>query len=173
VSRDPAPDDLDDGRPGSPAGPGRDDDPPPGRLRTTDPRVLVALALVGFVAGWGLRLLAVELGFAAPRPGWVQVGVLVLVAAVLASVASVTRRERPAPHHAVNRLVLAKSCALVAALMTGAYLGSALSWVGIAAETAVARIITSLVAAAAAALAVAAALALERACRIKGDPRGS
>jgi hypothetical protein len=139
-------------------------------LRTTDPRLLVTLALVGLVAGWGLRLLAVELGFPVPRTGWVQVGVLVLVASVLGSVASATRRERPAPHHAVNRLVLAKSCALVAAFMTGAYLGSALSWVGIEAETAGPRIVTSLVAAGAAAVAVAASLALERACRIKGGP---
>ena len=173
MSRDPVPDGLDDDQPGSPGDPGRSEDPPPGRLRTTDPRVLVALALVGFVAGWALRLVAVEVGFTAPRAGWAQVGVLVLVAAVLGSVASITSRERPVPHHAVNRLVLAKSCALVAALMTGGYLGSALSWVGIDAETATSRIVTSLVAAAAAALAAGAALALERACRIKGDPRAS
>ncbi len=165
MSRDPVPDDLD---PHPEQGPGGD--PPPGRLRTTDPKVLVALALAGLVAGWTLRLLAVELGFPVPRTGWVQVGVLVLVASVLGSVASVTRRERPAPHHAVNRLVLAKSCALVAAFMAGGYLGSALSWMGIDAETAGSRIVTSLVAAAAAASAVAAALALERACRIKGGP---
>jgi len=139
-------------------------------LRTTDPRVLVTLALVGLVVGWVVRLLAVQLGFPAPRIGWVQVAVLVLVAAVLGSVASVTRRERPASHHAVNRLVLAKSCALVAAFMTGGYLGTALSWVGIEAETAVSRIVTSLVAAVAAGVVVAASLALERACRIKGDP---
>ncbi len=173
MSRDPVPDDLDQDRHRDGGDPRREDDPPPGRLRTTDPRVLVALGLVGLVAGWALRLVAVELGYPVPRTGWVQVGVLVLVAAVLGSVASVTRRERPAPHHAVNRLVLAKACALVAALMTGGYLGSALSWVGIDAETAGSRILTSLVAAAAAALAVGAALALERACRIKGDPRES
>jgi len=165
VSRDPVPDDLD---PDLEQGPGGG--PSGGRLRTTDPRVLVALGLVGLVVGWGVRLLAVELGFATPRVGWVQVGVLVLVAAVLGSVAWLTRRERPAAHHAVNRLVLAKSCALVAAFMTGGYLGSALSWVGIEAETASSRIVTSLVAALAAGVAVAASLALERACRIKGDP---
>jgi len=130
----------------------------------------VGLALVGLVAGWAVRLMAVELGFPVPRVGWVQVGVLLLVAAVLGSVASVTRRERPAPHHAVNRLVLAKSCALVAAFMTGGYLGSALSWVGIDAESAASRIVTSLAAAGAAGLAVAGSLALERACRIKGGP---
>ena len=173
MSRDPAPDGLDDGPPGSPGDPHRDGDPPPGRLRTTDPRLLVALALVGLVAGGGLRLLAVQIGVTAPRTTWVQVGVLVLVAAVLGSVASATRRERPAPHHAVNRLVLAKSCALVAALMAGGYLGTALSWVGIEAETAGSRILMGLLAAATAAVAVAAALALERACRIKGGPRES
>lgn len=169
MSRDPVPDDLgpevENGSGSGPSG-----DRPPGRLRTTDPRVLVTLTLVGLVAGWALRLVAVELGFPTPRTGWVQVGVLVLVAAVLGSVASATRRQRPASHHAVNRLVLAKSCALVAAFMTGGYLGSALSWVGIDAETAGSRIVTSLVAAAAAAAAVGAALALERACRIKGGP---
>ena len=164
MSRDPVPDDLDD--PGSP-------DTPPGRLRTTDPRVLVAVALVGLVAGWGLRLLAVQGDFTVPRAGWSQVGVLLLVAAVLGSVASATRRERPAAHHAVNRLVLAKSCALVAALMAGGYLGSALSWVGIEAETAGTRIVTSLAAATAAGLAVGAALVLERACRVRSDRRGS
>lgn len=169
MSRDPVPDDpyaVEDDRRESPHGPGNE---PPGRLRTTDPRVLVALALLGLVAGWALRLVAVEVGSTAPRPSWVQVGVLVLVAAVLASVAWLTHRERPAAHHAVNRLVLAKACALVAALTTGGYLGSALSWVGIPAETAGSRIVISLVAAAAAGMAVGAALALERACRIKAD----
>ena len=165
MSRDPVPDDLD---PDVEQGSGGDR--PPGRLRTTDPRVLVALGLAGLVAGWAVRLLAVELGFAVPKVGWVQVGVLVLVAAVLGSVASATRRERPAAHHAVNRLVLAKSCALVAAFMTGGYLGSALSWVGIDAETATSRILISLAAAVAAGLAVAGSLALERACRIKAGP---
>jgi Protein of unknown function (DUF3180) len=169
VSRDPVPDDLDPDLERGPGG-GPSGDRPPGRLRTTDLRVLVVLGLVGLVLGWGLRLLSVQLGFAVPRTGWVQVGVLVLVAAVLGSVASATRRERPAPHHAVNRLVLAKACALVAAFMTGGYLGIALSWVGIDAETASSRIGTSLVAAVAAAVAVGASLALERACRIKGGP---
>ena len=170
MSRDPVPDDPDDHRTGSRSGLPGDGDPP-GRLRTTDVRVLVVLALVGLVAGWLLRLVAVQLGYPVPRTGWVQVGVLVLVAAVLGSVASATRRERPASHQAVNRLVLAKACALVAALMTGGYLGSALSWVGIEAETAGSRILISTVAAVAAATAVVAALALERACRIKGDTR--
>ena len=169
MSRDPVPDDLDDDPLRDTGGPDR----PPGRLRTTDGRALVAVGLVGLVGGWALRLLAVELGFPVPRTGWVQVGVLVLVAAVLGSAASATRRALPAARHAVNRLVLAKSCALVGALMTGGHLGSALSWVGVDAETAGSRIAMSLVAAVAAALAVVAALALERACRIKGDLQGS
>ena len=166
MSRDPVTDDLED----DPSDPR---DPPPGRLRTTDPRVLVVLGLVGLVAGWALRLLAVQSGLSVPRAGWAQVAVLLLVAAVLGSVASATRRERPVAHHAVNRLVLAKSCALVAAFMTGGYLGSALSWVGVDAETAGSRIATSLVAAAVAALAVGAAPALERARRVRSERPGS
>ncbi len=173
MSRDPVPDDLEDDPERATGDPRHGDDRPPGRLRTTDPRVLVAMLLVGLVAGWAVRLVAVERGSAVPRTSWAQVGVLVLVASVLGSVAWVTQRERPAPRHAVNRLVLAKACALVAALMTGGYLGSALSWVGIDAETAGSRIVTSLAAAAAAALAVAAALALERACRVRGDRQES
>ena len=35
------------------------------------------------------------------------------------------------PHQAVNRLVLAKACALAGALVAGGYLGYALSWVGL------------------------------------------
>ena len=173
MSRDPVPDDLDDPDAGRDPGRAGDPDQPPGRLRTTDPRMLVVLALVGFVGGWALRLVAVQLDTAVPRTGWAQVGVLVLVAAVLGSVASATRRARPTARHAVNRLVLAKSCALVAAFMTGGHLGSALSWVGTAAETAGSRIGISLVAALAAATAVGAALALERACRVGSDPRES
>ena len=90
VSRDPVPDDLGP----DPAGPGRDPsgDRPPGRLRTTDPRVLVGARPRRAGRGLGVRLLAVELGFTAPQAGWVQAGVLFLVAAILGSVAWATRR---------------------------------------------------------------------------------
>ncbi len=46
------------------------------------------------------------------------------------------RHERLEPHQAVNRLVLARACALVGALVAGGYLGYALSWLGVDAELA-------------------------------------
>jgi len=79
------------------------------------------------------------------------------------------RRERLQPHEAVNRLVLAKACALGGAFVAGGYLGYALSWVGASAELSGERITLSLVAAGGAALTVAGSLFLERACRVTGD----
>lgn len=162
MSRDPFPEPDEPGRPGP---------DPRGGLQTTDPLLLVGLGLFGLVVGWGVRLAAVQLGFATPRVGWLQVGTLSFVALILASVAHLTRRELPSrPHLAVNRLVLAKACALAGALMAGGYLGSALSWVGIDAETASSRILRSVLAGLAAVLVMAAALLLERACRVRGGP---
>jgi hypothetical protein len=144
------------------------------RLRTTGPRVVVGCLLVGLVAGWSLRPLAAALDTTAPRVVWLQALALYLVAAILAWTARVTaaavRRHRfLEPHHAVNRLVLGKACALVGALVAGGYLGYALSWVGVAAELASERITISLVAAGGAALTTVAALLLERACRVRDD----
>ena len=169
MSRDPVAEEPEPPEPG---------DPDQGRLATTRPQTLGTLVLVGLVVGWALRLVSVQLDRTPPRVGVVQVGVLVLVAAILFGVAFLTHRDvhrrgavarDPLPaHHAVNRLVLAKACALAGALMTGAFLGSALSWLGIDAETAPERIVTSLLAALAAALVVTGSVLLERACRIPG-----
>ena len=49
--------------------------------------------------------------------------------------------ERLEPHQAVNRLVLARACALVGALVAGGYVGYALSWVGVDAELAGQRVL--------------------------------
>ena len=46
------------------------------------------------------------------------------------------RRERLEPQRAVNRLVLARASALVGALVAGAYLGYAISWIGADADLA-------------------------------------
>jgi ABC-type sulfate transport system permease component len=106
---------------------------------------------------------------------WLQVLGLFLVAGVLAIVARAThralqqRREPLTPHEAVNRLVLAKSCAVAGALFVGGYLGHALSWFGVGAEHGGARIAMSLLAAAGSVLVVFFALLLERACRVKED----
>jgi hypothetical protein len=69
----------------------------------------------------------------------------------------------------VNRLVLARACAFVGALVLGGYLGYALSWVGDEAELADERIWRSGAASLAGLLIVITALLLERACRIGKD----
>ena len=83
------------------------------------------------------------------------------------------RRGTLRAHEALNRLVLAKACAVVGALATGGYLGYALTWVGTEAELADQRIVRSLVAAIGGALTVVTALLLERACRVGDEPPGA
>ena len=146
-----------------------------GRLRTTGPGLIAGWALTGLVLGRLVRPVLIELDRTAPGVGWVQAAVLYLVAAILFGVARATHRalrlqaQLLRPHEAVNRLVLAKACALVGALSAGAYLGYALSWVGASAELGDERIVMSLVAAGGAVLTVVGSLLLERACRILDD----
>lgn len=161
--------------PVDPDEPDRPSQEPTGRLRTTRPQTLVAVGLVGLVSGWAVRPLLVAWDTAAPRVTWIQVGAVHLVALILFLAARATHKalqRRAAPmraHEAVNRLVLAKSCALVGAVALGGYLGYALTWVGVPAELGPQRIVGSLVAALGAALMVAGALVLERACRVPDD----
>ena len=167
MSRDPVdqdPPEPDEGPPGQGG---------PGRLRTTGPGVLLGSFLAGLVGGWAVRPIAVGLDATAPLVTLLQGLVFYLVAAILLGVARAThravqQRQRLRPNEAVNRLVLAKSCALTAALVAGGYLGYALSWVGVDAELSSQRILLSLVASVGAALAVGASLLLERACRVRG-----
>jgi hypothetical protein len=122
-----------------------------------------------------VRPISLDLDAVTPRVTWLQVGGLFLVAGVLAIVARAThralqqRRELLTPREAVNRLVLAKSCAVAGALFVGGYLGHALSWFGVGAEHGGQRIAMSLLAGLGAALIVVFALLLERACRVKED----
>jgi len=154
-------------------------DPGPGRLRTTGAGTVAGWALAGLVLGRLVRPVLTELDRTSPQVGWVQAGALYLVGAILVGVARVThrtvqvRRERLQPHQAVNRLVLAKACALVGALTAGGYLGYALSWLGAAAELSGQRVVVSLVAGGGAVLTVAGSLLLERACRVTGDEEES
>jgi hypothetical protein len=70
----------------------------------------------------------------------------------------------------VNRLVLAKACAIAGAAVAGGYLGYALSWVGIdEQELAGERLLRSGLAGLAGVMIVVAALLLERACRVRRD----
>jgi cytochrome bd-type quinol oxidase subunit 2 len=151
---------------------------PTGHIRTTSAGSLIGLALTGLVLGWLLRPLSIRLNGTAPTAGWLPVLALGLVAAIIGTVAWSTyralqvRREHLEPHRAVNRLVLAKSCALAGALVAGGYLGYALSWVGITeGDLAKQRIAQGVLAGLASVLIVAGSLVLERACRVK--PNGS
>ena len=169
VSRQFEPDDDDDADP--PPGPDR-----PGHVGTTSIGALTGFALTGLVLGWLLRPIGIWLNGAAPTVGWLPVLALMFVALIVCSVAFVTdrslhrRHERIEPHQAVNRLVLAKSCALAGAVVAGGYFGYALSWLGIVeAELAQQRLTRSLVGGLTGVLIVVGSLLLERACRVRDD----
>ena len=167
MSRDVEPDDPDEDRPPEPAG----------HIRTTNAGPLVVFALTGLVLGWLVRPVSIRLNGVAPTVGWLPVLALLFVALIIGSVAWSTYRalhvrgERLEPHRAVNRLVLAKSCALAGAMVAGGYFGFALSYLGRAeADLAQLRVTQSLVAGVAGVLIVIGSLLLERACRVRdGD----
>jgi len=151
-----------------------DERPPEGHVRPTGAGLLVGAAVLGLVCGWLLRSLGERVNGTAPLVTWGPSLALGLVAGILSWTAFVTSRQVRhrrylAPHQAVNRLVLAKSCALVGALAAGGYAGYALSWLGADAELAGERAWRSATAAIAAAAVVAGSLWLERACRVRSD----
>ena len=98
-----------------------------------------------------------------------------LVAAIMAFLAWHTwqtvqvRHERLDPQRAVNRLVLARACALGGALVAAGYVGYAVSWLGDQSQLADRWILISLVAASGGVGVTLASLVLERACRTGGD----
>jgi hypothetical protein len=148
---------------------------PAGSMRPTPPGPLVGLAAVGVLGGWGLHLLSDRMGNVPPVVTWIQPLTLLLLAAILGYAAWATyrfvhvRRERLEPQYAVNRLVLARACAIVAALVGGGYLGYGLSWIGDPAQLADDRMWRSFAAAGACAAGTVAAILLERACRVRSD----
>jgi hypothetical protein len=151
---------------------------PPGRLGTTAPGTVVGYALAGLVLGWLVRPVSVATSGSAPTVSWLPVLALAFVAVVVGSVAWSTNRlihrrhQRLPAHHAVNRLVLAKACALAGALVAGGYFGYAISWLGMT-EGALARerMVHSVLAGVAGVLLVVGSLLLERACRVSKDER--
>ena len=158
--------------PASPGGPG-EPRPGGGTMGPTPARVLLVWALAGLVLGRVLRPLAEQLSGTAPVITWGQPLALLAVVAVIGAAARATHRvvqvERAPlePHRAVNRLLLARSCALVGALVGGGYLGYALAWLGSASVLADQRVVRSLLCAALCAVVVVVALLLERACRVR------
>lgn len=151
-----------------------DDQPPapPGHLRPTSGASLAIAATIGLVLGWSTRPVMVRLTGAAPLVTWAQALVLPFVATILAYVAWHTWQTLQVHHRrlegnrAVNRLVLARSCVLVGALMAGGYVGYAVSWLGHPSELADERVMRCAVAAAGATLVMVMSLLLERACRV-------
>jgi len=150
-------------------------EPTGGRLRPTSAGALTAWGVIGLVGGWVLHPLAEQVRGNAPIVTWAQPLALVLVAAILGATAYLTWRSmhvhlhRLEPHQAVNRLVLARACALVGALVAGGYAGYALSWVGVDTELANQRVWRSVAAAVSGLAIVATSLLLERACRVRSD----
>ncbi|MBV6728617.1 DUF3180 domain-containing protein [Nocardioides daeguensis] len=144
-------------------------------MRPTGLPTVLAWAVVGVVVGWAVHPVCNRLDLVPPLVSPAQPLALLLLAAILGYVAWGThravhvRRERLEAHQAVNRLVLGRASALVAALVAGGYVGYALSWIGDAAELADQRMVRSFVAAGCALAAVVAGLLLERACRVHDD----
>jgi Protein of unknown function (DUF3180) len=151
------------------------EEPSGGRLRPTSAATLTIWAVIGLVGGWLLHPLAVRYRDTAPIVTWAQPLALILVATILGATAYLTWRtvhvhhQRLEPHRAVNRLVLARACALVGALVAGGYAGYALSWIGIDSDLANQRLWRSAVAALAGVAIVVTAIVLERACRVRSD----
>jgi hypothetical protein len=130
--------------------------------------------VVGLVLGWGIHPFMSRVAGRPPLVSWVQALALVLVAGIMAFLAWHTwqtvqvRGQRLEVQQAVNRLVLARACALGGALVTGGYVGYAVSWIGDQSQLADRWILRSLVAAAGGAGVTLASLVLERACRTGG-----
>ena len=149
--------------------------PPTGRLRPTSAAAVTAWGVAGLVGGWLLHPLSDRFRDTPPIVTWAQPLALVLVAAILGATAYFTWRtvhvhhERLEPHRAVNRLVLARACALVGALVAGGYLGYAISWIGNPSDLAAQRAWRSAIGAVAGIGIVVTAILLERACRIRSD----
>lgn len=152
-----------------------EEQPPGGHLRPTSAGLVTGWAVAGLIGGWLLHPVSERISDTAPVVTWLQPIALFLVAALVGAAAWATwravqvRREWLEPQQAVNRLLLARSCALVGALVAGGYLGYAVSWIGVDSALAGQRGWRSLACAVAGALIVLAALLLERACRVRSE----
>ena len=152
-----------------------DGQPSDGHLRPTSAGAVTAWAAAGLVGGWLLHPVAERVSGTAPVVTWLQPVSILLVAAIVGGAAWATwrtvqvRGEWLEPHRAVNRLLLARSCALVGALLAGGYFGYALSWIDVDSALAAQRGWRSVAGGFAGVLVVVAALLLERACRVRSE----
>lgn len=147
---------------------------PQGRLTPTGPGPLVLLGIAGLFLGWSLRSASLRFRDTEPVPtvSWVAVGLTWFVAAGIAGIAYLTwravRRERHRleVHQAVARLVLGRTISRIGAFFCGAFLGAAISQLGVSGDGAEQALLRGLAATVGAALAVVAGLLLEHACRV-------
>ncbi|MEP9385006.1 DUF3180 domain-containing protein [Nocardioides sp. KR10-350] len=147
-----------------------------GSLRPVSGAAIAIWAVIGLVGGWALHPIWESWRGVAPVVTWVQPLVLYLIAAILGGTAWITWRQlhvhrtQIEPHRAVNRLVLARACTLVGALLAGGYLGYAVSWLGYSGDPlAHERLLRSVLAGVAGILVTVAARLLEHACRVHED----
>jgi hypothetical protein len=146
-----------------------------GTLRPITGRALALCAVVGLIGGWALHPLGARVTGEPPMVSWAQPLALFLVAAIMGFLAWHTWRtvqhqgRRLEVHHAVNRLVLARACALAGSLVAAGYVGFAVSWLGDASERADQWVLRSVLSAVGALMVMLASLALERACRAPGS----
>ncbi len=158
-------------------GPEKSTPPPgPGRIRPVSAALISGAVVVGLILGWLIRPVWESTDHIVPLVGWRQPLVLAFMAALIGFTAwstwrTVAEQKEPLPaHQGVNRLVLAKTCAVLGAFAAGAYAGHALSWIGIAPDLSSPRIIRPMVACLCAAAVCVAGLLLEQACRSRIDP---
>ena len=144
---------------------------PRGTLRPTSARALTVCAVVGLVGGWAIHPVVSRIAGRPPLVSWTQVLAVVLVAVIMGFLAWHTwqtvqvRGQRLELHQAMNRLVLARACALGGTLITAGYVGYAVSWLGDDSQFADRWLLRSVVAALGGLGVTLASLALERACR--------
>lgn len=142
----------------------------------TPPRLLLVAALFGAVVGWVLGPVIEGMGRTPMHVPWTAPAALALAAVLLAVMARRmwrtvhVRREPVDPQHGLYSLVLGKSSALVGAAVFGGYVVFGASFLPrLDADTALARVIGSALAALAGAAVGAAGYALERACQLPPD----
>jgi hypothetical protein len=132
----------------------------------------VVIGLVGLVIGWAIRGQAIRADAPVPGVSWLAVGTAYFVAAVVGGIAFLTWRTVHREHlslsaqQGVARLVLGKAVARLGALGLGAYVGIAISNLGVDGDQASTTILHASLAALGAAAALVTGLLLEHACRI-------
>lgn len=138
--------------------------------------MIVAMIAVGVVVGRITPPLIVRLDGTPPRLGWVAPLTLLAAAAGVGTLAWSTwqslhkKHERMTSEHGIRMLSLAKSCAVVGALVAGFYGGFALAFLDSLDSTlGEERFVRGLITAVSSLLLMVAGLLLERACRLPED----